>query len=1183
MIMSFIRMVENQNDMKVKQISTDNRTEFRNHKLESFCDEKGISQNFSSPYTPEQNGVAKRKNRTLIEATRIMLNGSVLSKHLWTEAVKIACYPQNRSIIIKRHDKTPYEIFRERIPDISHFHVFGCPVFIHNHKDHLGKFNVMADDAIMFINTSQDKRGINDSSIYALDKFLYEDDSYTQYQVDSDVSYYVIPHGRPVTKLTQENLVLEVIAPNEPDIPLTEDNRHPPDLINTKGTHEQNVQNEEITSQPTKGPSRNNTEISVSINKYLVPDVPQSHISNQASTSSHPAPRDRCQLEIHGESISQEDVNQKFLRSLSPEWNTHTIMWRNKPEIDALILDDLYNNLKIYEPDVKGTLSSSTNTQNVAFVSSNSTNSINGAVNTTHDVTTASTQATTVNSTTIDKLSDDIIYSFFASQPHSLQLDNEDLQQIHPDELEEMDLRWQMAMLTIRARRFLKNTERKFSLNGKKTIRFDNSKVECYNCHKRGHLELQEVEIPSTRKAQERLDQAKDGLTNFALMAYSSIISNSEIVDKCKASLGYNVVPPPYTGNFLPLKIDLSGLEEFVNESIVSEPTAKKPVVEFSEAKARADKPKVVRKNYGLPFIEDWISDSDDEAESKSKIEKETIKASFTKIKFVKSKEQVKSPRKATVKQAKEFKIYRNWDQQVVSETGNRVNVVKASACWVWKPKTKVIDHVSKHRGNMSYLIDYEKINGGCVSFGGNPKGGKITSREAVNTACYVENRVLVVKPHKKNPYELFHDKTPALSFMRLFGCPVTILNTKDQLGKFDGKADERYFVRYSLNSKAFRVFNNRIRIVEENLHIRFSESTTNIAGSTKVCNDAGKARMETVPGKDYILLPLWTIDPLISQESKNQEKEDNVNSTNNVNDAGINRVNVVGANTNNELPFDPEMPALEDIRTFNFLSDHEDDDEEADMNNIDTTIQVTPTTRIHKDHHLDQVIGTKWVFRNKKDERDIVIRNKARLVAQGHTQEEGIDYDEVFAPVMDVKSAFLYGKIEEKVYVCQHLGFEDPDFSNKVYKVEKALYGLHQAPREWYETLSTYLLDNRFYRGKIDKTLFIRRHKDDILLVQVYVDDIIFGSTNKELCNAFEKMIHEKFQMSSMGELTLFLGLQVKQKQDGIFISQDKYVAEILKKYGFLEAKNASTPIKTQKPLLKDEDGEEVNVHIYR
>ncbi|GJS72240.1 putative ribonuclease H-like domain-containing protein [Tanacetum coccineum] len=177
----------------------------------------------------------------------------------------------------------------------------------------------------------------------------------------------------------------------------------------------------------------------------------------------------------------------------------------------------------------------------------------------------------------------------------------------------------------------------------------------------------------------------------------------------------------------------------------------------------------------------------------------------------------------------------------------------------------------------------------------------------------------------------------------------------------------------------------------------------------------------------------------------------------------------------------------------------------------------------------------------------------------------------------MDVKSAVLYGTIEEEVYVCQPLGFEDPQFPVKVYKVEKALYGLHQAPRAWYETLSTYLLENGFRRGTIDKTLFIKKDKGDILLVQVYVDDIIFGSTKKSLCVEFEQMMHKRFQMSSMGELTFFLGLQVKQKDDGIFISQDKYVADILKKFDFATVKTTSTPIETNKALLKDEEAEDV------
>ncbi|GKD79592.1 putative ribonuclease H-like domain-containing protein, partial [Tanacetum coccineum] len=224
------------------------------------------------------------------------------------------------------------------------------------------------------------------------------------------------------------------------------------------------------------------------------------------------------------------------------------------------------------------------------------------------------------------------------------------------------------------------------------------------------------------------------------------------------------------------------------------------------------------------------------------------------------------------------------------------------------------------------------------------------------------------------------------------------------------------------------------------------------------------------------------------------------------------------------------------------------------------------------------RAIGTKWVFRNKKDKREIVIRNKARLVAQGYTQEEGINYHE-----MDVKSSFLYGTIEEEVYVCQPPGFEDPQFLDKVYKVEKALYGLHQAPRAWYETLSTYLIENGFRRGTIDKILFIKKEKDDILLVHVYVDDIIFGSIKKSLCDEFEGLMYKRFQMSSMGELTFFIRLQVQQKEDGIIINQDKYVVEILKKFDFVTVKIASTPKEPNKALVKDEEAEDVDVQLYR
>ncbi|GJX42425.1 putative ribonuclease H-like domain-containing protein [Tanacetum coccineum] len=476
--------------------------------------------------------------------------------------------------------------------------------------------------------------------------------------------------------------------------------------------------------------------------------------------------------------------------------------------------------------------------------------------------------------------------------------------------------------------------------------------------------------------------------------------------------------------------------------------------------------------------------------------------------------------------------------------------------CLVLSPDFKLLDEsqvlLKVPRQNNMYSFDLKNVV---------PSGDSLLPTtfwaEAISTACYVQNRVLVTKPHNKTPYELLHGRPPSISFMRPFGCFVTILNTLDPLGKFNEKADEGFFVGYSINSKAFR------------------------SSKDAVDDDAGKKTNE--------------------EPAHEGERNGYANSTSRDSIVSLS-VSTARQNFTNadDLPTNHLIHDLEDTGILSDAYDNEDVGANADHNNLEIT--MNRLVDLPKGKHA---IGTKWVYRNKKDKRGIVVRNKARLVAQGYTQEEGINYDEVFAPVarieairlflayasfmgfivyqMDVKSAFLYGTIEEEVYVCQPPGFEDPQFPDKVYKVEKALYGLHQAPRAWYETLSTYLLENGFIRGIINKTLFIKKDKGDILLVQVYVDDIIFGSTKNSLCVEFEQMMHKKFQMSSMGELTFFLGLQVMQKDDGFFISQDKYVADILKKFDFITVKIVSTPIETNKALLKDKEAEDVDVHLYR
>nr|GEU65275.1 retrovirus-related Pol polyprotein from transposon TNT 1-94 [Tanacetum cinerariifolium] len=1000
------------------------------------------------------------------------------------------------------------------------------------------------------------------------------------------------------------------------------------------------------------------------------------------------------QLKILRESLYQEDINLKFLRSLPTEWRTHTLIWRNNTDLEEQSLDDFFNSLKIYEDEVKSSFSASTFTQNIAFVSSQTTDSTNESVS---DV--ASVSATSLKI------------------PVSA-LPNVDT--LNADDLEEMDLKWQMAMLTVRARRFLQRTGKNLGANGPTLIGFDMSKVECYNCHRKGHF-TRECRSPKDTR---RNVQEEEEPTNYAIMTFTSSSSDNEVFtssmfdcdemfssetdeslpasplyDRYQSGEGYHVVPSLYTGTFMPPKPDLvfhNAPNDRVSDS-----------EDDSETQISENAPNFVPPTEQVktprPFVKP-VETSIPAANHKTAIPKPTThgnsknrKACFVckslsylikncdyyENKMAQTSDKNYAQRGHNQHYARKSLIHpqRHVVPTAILTKSRPIPLTAARPVTVVVPKPQVTkprpmkngnpQHALKDKGvidsgcsrhmtwNMSYLSDFKAINRGYVAFGGNPKGDSLLPilfwAEAVNTACYVQNRVLVTTPHNKTLYELLHGRTPSIGFMRLFGCPVTILNTLDSLGKFNRKVDEGFLVGYAVSSSG-PIWLFDIDTLTKTMN--YQPVTASNQSNPSTCNTDDDAEFEVEKPESEVHVSLSSSAKTKKHNDKTrreakgkrpielssgvrkliEEFEDfSDNNTNEVNVVST-PVPAVGQNTTNntntfsvvgpfntdaspthgessyvdpfQYPDDPDMPALEDIT---YSDDEEDVGAKADFTNLETTITVNPipTTRVHRDHPVSQIIGdlsfgpltrsmtrmvtdegTKWVFRNKKDERGIVVRNKARLVAQGHTQEEGINYEEVFAPVvrieairlflsyasimdfmvyqMDVKSAFLYGTIKQEVYVCQPTGFEEHDYPDKVYKVVKAFHRLHQAPRAWYETLANYLLENGFQKGKIDQILYIKRQKGDILLVQIYVDDIIFGSTNKDLCKAFEKLIKDKFQMSSMGELTLFLGLQVKQKLDGIFISQDKYVAEILRKFGLTDGKSTSTPIDTESLYLR-------------
>ncbi|GKB85072.1 putative ribonuclease H-like domain-containing protein, partial [Tanacetum coccineum] len=723
-------------------------------------------------------------------------------------------------------------------------------------------------------------------------------------------------------------------------------------------------------------------------------------------------------------------------------WNNVALIMRNKDGIDDLDIDDLYNNLKVFEADIKGSSGSSSNSQNVAFLSAKDTSSSN-EVNTANE-------------------------------------------QIDHDDLEEMDLKWQVAMLSMRVKRFYKKTGRKLIFNGKEPVGFDKTKVECFNCHRRGHF-ARECRAPRNmgndgdcsgyksrdkhQQACTRVETLMHGCSGQCLIVQmdwdmtgvKSDGDDNQTNDRFKKDNGYHTVPPPLTGNYMPPLADLSfaGLNDSVYRPTANKTSASTPLGTF-----------------------------DGKAEEGFLVGYSVNSKAFRGFQF-------SNPEKLEENQACTTEV-----------TGDNVLKKSDDDCRQTEEKKVSINNIwSSHYGSFYSSSSYK------------------SSAETY-----------------KNAY----------SWMLLAG--ENSVQTTSNTGIFGNAYDDHDLE--TLNTP----------YADQSVG---AEADFNNMEPSTVVSPIPTTRVHSTHPKAQIIG-----DPKSAVQTRGMTKK------NSGEHAMISYIQK--QRRTNHKDFQNCLFAC-------FLSQHEPtkisqalDDESW----VEAMQEELLQFKIQKVWTLvdlpsgKKAIGTKWVYRNKKDERGIVVRNKARLVAQGYKQEEGIDYDEVFAPVarveairlflafasfmnfpvyqMDVKSAFLYGTIEEEVYVCQPPGFVDPEFPEKVYKVEKALYGLHQAPRAWYETLSTYLLDNGFHRGQIDKTLFIKRLKGDILLVQVYVDDIIFGSTKKSLCDEFEQIMHN---------------------------SQDKYVGEILEKFSFFSIRSASTPMETHKALTKDKDGEDVDVdvHLYR
>ena len=505
---------------------------------------------------------------------------------------------------------------------------------------------------------------------------------------------------------------------------------------------------------------------------------------------------------------------------------------------------------------------------------------------------------------------------------------------------------------------------------------------------------------------------------------------------------------------------------------------------------------------------------------------------------------------------------------------------------------------------------------------------------EAIDTACHIINRVYLHKFFKKTAYELLTDKKPNVSYFKVFGAKCWIRDPHHN-SKFAPKAHEGFMLGYGKDSHTYRVFNNVLHKVVETVDVRFDET-----------NGSQREHLPSVidePAPEETIKFKATEDVIPTEESaeefipEREERRANAPEEN---------AEENGAEENaDQIPRrQPAHPRVaKEVQVEKIIDDIEAPgpltrSKASHLSNFCghyAFVSITEPTKVDEaflepewiqamqeelhqfelnnvwelvkrpDPRKHNIIGTKWIYRNKQDENGLVVRNKARLVAQGYTQVEGIDFDETFAPVarleairillayanhhditlyqMDVKSAFLNGKLEEEVYVAQPPGFEDPKHPDKVFRLNKALYGLKQAPRAWYDTLKEFLMKKGFKPGSLDPTLFTKSYDGELFVCQIYVDDIIFGCTDQRYSDEFAYMMSEEYQMSMMGELKFFLGLQIRQQRNGIFISQEKYLKDVLRKFGMQDCKGVKIPMPTNGHLCTDENGIDFDQKVYR